>query len=244
MESSGKRVTPDGEECLASTAPVLWGEPGTNGQHSFHQLLHQGTQVVPAELSRSPSRCTPSAATTTCCSRTARAGAGPGLRAQRGGAARGRRRRGADPAPRLPGEPAVDDDPRRRAADAARARHSRGALRAPRADRGRPLGINSFDQWGVELGKELATRLAADLVARRPRPPVRRARRARRSRCCAARAPRAGARSSGRIRFRPRCLRRCPAPSCVSSVGDRVAAGSAKPMPRCRRPRRRWRSGC
>ena len=50
MESNGKHVTLDGEEVGWDTAPVLWGEPGTNGQHSFHQLLHQGTQVVPAEL--------------------------------------------------------------------------------------------------------------------------------------------------------------------------------------------------
>ncbi len=47
MESNGKRITQDGKACNFHTGPVIWGEPGTNGQHSFYQLIHQGTQVVP-----------------------------------------------------------------------------------------------------------------------------------------------------------------------------------------------------
>ena len=50
MESNGKRVTLDGEVVDHFTAPVYWGEPGTNGQHSFYQLLHQGTQLVPCDF--------------------------------------------------------------------------------------------------------------------------------------------------------------------------------------------------
>jgi glucose-6-phosphate isomerase len=50
MESNGKRVTLDGRPVEADTSPVWWGEPGTNGQHSFFQLLHQGTRLVPADL--------------------------------------------------------------------------------------------------------------------------------------------------------------------------------------------------
>jgi glucose-6-phosphate isomerase len=50
MESNGKRVTVDGAPVGVETAPILWGEPGTNGQHSFHQLLHQGTTLVPCDL--------------------------------------------------------------------------------------------------------------------------------------------------------------------------------------------------
>jgi glucose-6-phosphate isomerase len=50
MESNGKRVTEDGVPVVALTAPVVWGEPGTNGQHSFHQLLHQGTTLVPVDI--------------------------------------------------------------------------------------------------------------------------------------------------------------------------------------------------
>jgi len=50
MESNGKRVRADGEAVTYETGPIVWGEPGTNGQHSFHQLLHQGTTVVPADF--------------------------------------------------------------------------------------------------------------------------------------------------------------------------------------------------
>jgi glucose-6-phosphate isomerase len=50
MESNGKRVTRDGQPVDADTGPVYWGEPGTNGQHSFYQLLHQGTRLVPVDL--------------------------------------------------------------------------------------------------------------------------------------------------------------------------------------------------
>ena len=50
MESNGKSITASGEEVNYQTAPILWGEPGTNGQHSFHQLLHQGTETVPVDF--------------------------------------------------------------------------------------------------------------------------------------------------------------------------------------------------
>ncbi len=50
MESNGKSVTLDGARVTAGTSPVYWGEPGTNGQHSFYQLLHQGTQLVPCDF--------------------------------------------------------------------------------------------------------------------------------------------------------------------------------------------------
>ena len=50
MESNGKRVRIDGEPVNYETGPVIWGEPGTNGQHSFHQLLHQGSTVIPADF--------------------------------------------------------------------------------------------------------------------------------------------------------------------------------------------------
>ena len=50
MESNGKRVTRDGAPLARASGPVVWGEPGTNGQHAFYQLLHQGTDIVPAEF--------------------------------------------------------------------------------------------------------------------------------------------------------------------------------------------------
>ncbi|MGW4642317.1 glucose-6-phosphate isomerase [Sphaerisporangium sp. NPDC004334] len=50
MESNGKRVTRDGQVVDYDTGPVYWGEPGTNGQHSFYQLIHQGTHLIPVDL--------------------------------------------------------------------------------------------------------------------------------------------------------------------------------------------------
>ena len=50
MESNGKHVRLDGARVDAATSPVYWGEPGTNGQHSFYQLLHQGTRLIPADF--------------------------------------------------------------------------------------------------------------------------------------------------------------------------------------------------
>ena len=50
MESNGKHVTQRGTRVDFETAPILWGEPGTNGQHSFYQLLHQGTRLVPCDF--------------------------------------------------------------------------------------------------------------------------------------------------------------------------------------------------
>jgi len=50
MESNGKHVTLDGTEVAYQTSPVYWGEPGTNGQHSFYQLIHQGTKLIPCDF--------------------------------------------------------------------------------------------------------------------------------------------------------------------------------------------------
>jgi glucose-6-phosphate isomerase len=50
MESNGKHVTLDGAQVNYDTAPIYWGEPGTNGQHSFYQLIHQGTRLIPCDF--------------------------------------------------------------------------------------------------------------------------------------------------------------------------------------------------
>ena len=50
MESNGKSITLDGKAVDYSTGPIIWGEPGTNGQHAFYQLLHQGTKLIPADF--------------------------------------------------------------------------------------------------------------------------------------------------------------------------------------------------
>jgi glucose-6-phosphate isomerase len=50
MESNGKYTDRNGEKVTYSTGPVIWGEPGTNGQHAFYQLIHQGTQIIPCDF--------------------------------------------------------------------------------------------------------------------------------------------------------------------------------------------------
>ncbi|KAA1259763.1 Glucose-6-phosphate isomerase [Rubripirellula obstinata] len=50
MESNGKHVTLDGDQVDYDTSPIFWGEPGTNGQHSFYQLIHQGTHLIPCDF--------------------------------------------------------------------------------------------------------------------------------------------------------------------------------------------------
>src|SRR5262245_7688729 len=50
MESNGKHVTLDGKKVAYDTGPIYWGEPGTNGQHSFYQLIHQGTRLIPCDF--------------------------------------------------------------------------------------------------------------------------------------------------------------------------------------------------
>ncbi|XP_028165931.1 glucose-6-phosphate isomerase-like [Ostrinia furnacalis] len=50
MESNGKYVTRSGEQVDYSTGPIVWGEPGTNGQHAFYQLIHQGTRLIPCDF--------------------------------------------------------------------------------------------------------------------------------------------------------------------------------------------------
>ena len=50
MESNGKSINRNGEPVDVSTGPILWGEPGTNGQHAFYQLIHQGTKLIPCDF--------------------------------------------------------------------------------------------------------------------------------------------------------------------------------------------------
>jgi len=50
MESNGKSVTKNGDWVDYSTGPIIWGEPGTNGQHAFYQLIHQGTKLIPCDF--------------------------------------------------------------------------------------------------------------------------------------------------------------------------------------------------
>jgi glucose-6-phosphate isomerase len=168
MESNGKSVRLDGTPVDLDTGPVVWGEPGTNGQHAFFQLLHQGTSVVPADLIGFAE---PAAdddgrhdllvanllaqAEALAFGRTAgevaAAGVRPELVAHR--SFPGNRPTSVILAPRL--TPSV-----------------LGQLIALYEHKvftqAAIWGINPFDQWGVELGKALAGRLAGDLTSAGP----------------------------------------------------------------------------
>ena len=145
MESNGKRVDLRGEALPFGTSPVVWGEPGTNGQHAYFQMLHQGTDVVPVEFVavRRPAHHLPGHHDKLLANALAQAQALMLGQDDPGGH---RHFPGNRPSSFL----LLD------ALDPA----SLGALIALQEHRvfvsGSLWGINSFDQWGVELGKVLA----------------------------------------------------------------------------------------
>ena len=148
MESNGKGVTIDGTPVEGNSGPVVWGEPGTNGQHAFYQLIHQGTSVIPAEFMIAANGFEPDLRhqhqllMANCLAQSEALMKGRTLRGSEGAADRqghgrqkGRLHRAA---PRLHRQPPVDHL-RLRQADAVRARPADRALRAPRLRRRRAL---------------------------------------------------------------------------------------------------------
>ena len=154
MESNGKRVDADGLALPFDTAPVLWGEPGTNGQHAYFQMLHQGTSVVPVEFIavRKPSHTLPGHHTKLLANALAQAQALMLGKLDAGGH---KHFPGNRPSTFL----LLDE----------LSPQSLGALIALQEHRvfvsGAIWGINSFDQWGVELGKVLAADIEARLAS-------------------------------------------------------------------------------
>ena len=154
MESNGKGVHSDGTVVDHPTSPVVWGESGTNGQHAFFQMLHQGTQVVPVEFvsSVAPMGHDAVAHELLIANMFAQSEA---LAAGRKGVSSHRDFPGNRPSSVL----MLDElTPRRLGSLVAMYEHSV-------AVQGWLMGVNSFDQFGVELGKELALD-AADSMAR------------------------------------------------------------------------------
>ena len=145
MESNGKRVDAQGGALPFGTSPVLWGEPGTNGQHAYFQMLHQGTDVVPVEFVavRSAQHDLPGHHAMLLANALAQAQALMVGKEDAGGL---RHFPGNRPSTFLLLETLTPA--------------SLGALIALQEHRvfvsGSVWGINSFDQWGVELGKVLA----------------------------------------------------------------------------------------
>ena len=164
MESNGKHVTLGGRPVDYDTGAVYWGEPGTNGQHSFYQLIHQGTTLIPVDLigfgkTLNPLRRPPRHAVL----ERLRPGPGAGVRQDRGrGAGRGH----AGPTWCRTGSWRATGRP-----TCCWPRSSRpgcsGALVALYEHsvftQGTIWGIDSFDQWGVELGKVMAQQIIPEL---------------------------------------------------------------------------------
>ena len=168
MESNGKRVAMDGHALNINSGPVVWGEPGTNGQHAFYQMIHQGTRIVPCDFMLAAEGHEPELA------HQHRLLAANCL-AQSEALLRGR---SLDEARQIMAAQGLEGDDLDR-----QARHRvfpgnrpsttllypkltpfvLGQIIALYEHRvfveGVVLGINSFDQWGVELGKELAVAL-------------------------------------------------------------------------------------
>ncbi len=154
MESNGKRVDADGQALPFATSPVVWGEPGTNGQHAFFQMLHQGTDVVPVEFIavKQARHSLPGHQPKLLANVLAQAQALMVGKADAGGH---KHFPGNRPSTMLVLE---DLTPA-----------SFGALIALYEHRvfvsGSVWGINSFDQWGVELGKVLAVDIEKRLTS-------------------------------------------------------------------------------
>lgn len=151
MESNGKRVKLDGTPVSQPTGPVVWGQAGTNGQHAFYQLLHQGTNVVPCEFLIAAEGHEPELAHQHALLKSNCLAQSEALMLGRDGAELGPHRA-------FPG-----NRPSITLAYPKLTPFVLGQIIALYEHRvfveGVIWGINSFDQWGVELGKEMATAL-------------------------------------------------------------------------------------
>jgi glucose-6-phosphate isomerase len=167
MESNGKRVDRSGHPVAVPTGPIVWGEPGTNGQHAFFQLLHQGTRLVPVDLIGFGRSLNPlggqqdllianllAQAEALAFGRTADEVAAEGVAG-----------------PLVPHRTFPGNRPSTVILGEVLSPFALGALIALYEHRvfvqGTVWGIDSFDQWGVELGKKLAARIAPELTAAR-----------------------------------------------------------------------------
>jgi glucose-6-phosphate isomerase len=167
MESNGKHVTLDGREVDYQTGAVFWGEPGTNGQHSFYQLIHQGTELIPIDLIGFANALNPI--------RDHHDLLMSNVFAQAEALAFGKseqevRAEGTDEAV-VPHRVFEGNRPSNVILAELLTPHALGALVALYEHsvftQGTVWGIDSFDQWGVELGKVLAKRIIPELESER-----------------------------------------------------------------------------
>jgi glucose-6-phosphate isomerase len=168
MESNGKHVRLDGTRVNYDTSPIVWGEPGTNGQHSFYQLIHQGTRLVPCDFIGFAQSLNPldghhdllmanvfAQAEALAFGKTAEEVAAEGT-----------------PAWLVPHRVFEGNRPTSTILATLLTPATLGALVALYEHsvftQGVIWGIDSFDQWGVELGKALASRIGAELTGDGP----------------------------------------------------------------------------
>ena len=173
MESNGKSVRADGSAVGCHTSPVIWGEPGINGQHAYFQMLHQGTRFAPVDfigvLEAPAARA--DAARIAFANMVAQAEAL--MRGKTAAAVEAEMRAAGISADRiaqlLPHRSFAGNRPSNTVLLARLDPSTLGALIALYEHRtfvqGVVWGVNSFDQWGVELGKQLAARVLEDLDA-------------------------------------------------------------------------------
>jgi glucose-6-phosphate isomerase len=163
MESNGKRVTREGRPVDYETGAVYWGEPGTNGQHSFYQLIHQGTKVIPLDLiafgkSPNPLRDQHDLLMSNVFAQA---------RALAFGKTEEEVRAEGTPDAIVPHRVMPGNRPTNVILAEALTPFSLGTLIALYEHsvftQGAIWGIDSFDQWGVELGKALANQIAPEL---------------------------------------------------------------------------------
>jgi glucose-6-phosphate isomerase len=172
MESNGKRVTRNGQAVDYDTCPVVWGSPGTNGQHAFYQMLHQGTEVVPADfvVCAKPHHAIPrhhDILLANCYAQSEALMRGKTeeearaeLKSQGSGAAEIARLLPHKVFPgNRPSSTIVLDSLTPRALGALIALYEHKVFTQSVI-----WGINAFDQWGVELGKKLADRILPELA--------------------------------------------------------------------------------
>jgi len=173
MESNGKRVTRDGNEVDYSTGPIIWGEPGTNGQHAFFQLLHQGTKVIPADFLAPMQTHNPIGDHHTILLSNFFAQTEALMRGKTDGEARQELRSsgvpGTDLEHLLPHKVFPGNRPTNSILFKKLTPRTLGFLIAMYEHRifvqGVIWNVNSFDQWGVELGKQLAKTILPELAS-------------------------------------------------------------------------------
>ncbi len=168
MESNGKHVTLDGSEVDYETGPVYWGEPGTNGQHSFYQLIHQGTSIVPVDIIGFARSLNPLADHHDVLSANVFAQA----EALAFGRSEAEVRRDGGPEIAIAHRVMAGNRPSNVLLADVLTPRLLGSLVALYEHavftQGVIWGIDSFDQWGVELGKSLASAIVPELGADAP----------------------------------------------------------------------------